>query len=111
MQLFEKTQCFYIATYLRILSCYIKLTRVLVKRQLESRYRHLEITSVVKSGAYIVSIGRKTTLYRLEGGKIAFFGNAYQDVHSNAFPYFTDLPVSPSLYRLYSSRARLHNSV
>ena len=30
-QLFEKMQCFYIATYLRILSCYVKLTRVLVK--------------------------------------------------------------------------------
>ena len=35
-QLFEKTQCFYVATGLCILSCYVKLTRVLVKRQLES---------------------------------------------------------------------------
>ena len=72
-QLFEKTHCFYVATYLRILSCYVTLTRVLVKRQLESRRRHLEKTAVVKVGAYIVSIGRKTTVYRLEAGEITFF--------------------------------------
>ena len=59
-QLFKKTQCFYVATYLCILSYYITLTRVLVKRQLESRQRRLEKTVVVKVGAYIVSIGRKT---------------------------------------------------
>ena len=55
---FEKTQCFYIATHLRILSCHVNLTHVLVKRQLESCQRHLEKTVVVKAGAYIVSIGR-----------------------------------------------------
>ena len=44
-QLFEKTQCFYVATCLRILLCYV---------------------------------------------------NAYRDVHSNAFLYFADLPVSSS---------------
>ena len=53
MQLFEKTQYFYVAMYLRILLCYVKLTQVLVKRQLESRQRHLEKTTVVKVGAYI----------------------------------------------------------
>ena len=66
MQLFEKMQCFYVATCLGILLCYVKLTRVLVKRQLESRQRQLEKTAVVKAGAYIVSIDRKTTIYRLE---------------------------------------------
>ena len=110
-QLFEKTYCFYVATYLRMLSCYVTLTCVLVKRQLESRRRRLEKTAVVKVGAYIVSIGRKTTVCRLEAGEIVFFGNAYHDVRSNVFPYFADLPVSSSLYRLYSSRAGLHNSV
>ena len=64
-----------------------------------------------ESRAYIVSIGRKTTVYRQEAGEIVFFGNAYHDVHSNAFLYFADLPVSSSLYHLYSSRAGLHNSV
>ena len=34
--------------------------------------------------------------------KLGFFGNAYHDVHSNVFLYFADLPVSSSLYRLYS---------
>ena len=49
-----------------------KLTRVLVKRQLESSQRQLGKTAVVKAGAYIVSIDRKTTVNRLEAGKIAF---------------------------------------
>ena len=111
MQLFEKMQCFYVATCLRILSCCIKFTRVLVKWQLQSRQRQLGKRAVVKAGAYIVSIDRKTTVHRLEAGEIAFFGNAYHNVHRNAFPYLTDLPVSLSLYCLYSSRAGLHNSV
>ena len=68
-QLFEKMQCFYVATYLRILSCYVKL---LVKRQLESRQRHLEKTVVVKAGDYVVFIGRKTIIYRLEAGESRF---------------------------------------
>ena len=101
------------------LRCYVppytivlcKLTRVLVKRQLGSRQRQLRKTAVVKVGAYVVSIDRKTTIYTLEAGEIVFFGNEYRDVHSNAFPYFADLPVSLSLFRLYSSRARLHNSL
>ena len=74
----------------------------LVKRELKSRQRHLEKTAVVKAEAYIVSIGRKTTVYRLEAVQIAFFfGNTYHEVHSNAFPYFADLSVSSSLYHLY----------
>ena len=92
-QLFEKTQCFYVATCLRMLLCYEKLTHVFVKRQLESCQRQLGKTVVVKVRAYIVSIDRKTTVYRLEAGEIVFFGNAYHDVHSNVFPYFADLPV------------------
>ena len=86
-----------------------KLTCVLVKRQLESRQRQLGKTAVVKAEAYIVSIDRKTTIYRLEAGEILFFRNVYRDVHSNTFPYFADLPVSLSLYRLYSNRVGLHN--
>ena len=93
-QLFEKTQCVYVATCLRILSCYEKLTHVFVKRQLESCQRQLGRTAVVKAVAYIVSIDRKTTVYRLEACEIGFFGNAYHDVHSNVLPYFTDLPVN-----------------
>ena len=95
LQLFEKMQYFYVATCLSILSCYVKLTRVLVKRQLESRQRQLENIAVV--GAYIVSIDRKTTVYRLEAGENALFGNTYHNVYSNVFPYFADLPVSLSL--------------
>ena len=83
-QLFKKMQCFYVATYLRILSCYIKSTCVLVKRQLESRQRQLGKAAALKVGAYIVSVHRKTTIYRLEAGEIVFFGNAYHDVHSKA---------------------------
>ena len=88
-----------------------KFTRVLVKKQLGSRQRQLGKTAVIKAGAYIVSMDRKTTVYGLKAGKITFFEKRVQAVRSNAFPYFTGLPVSSSLYRLYSSRARLHNSV
>ena len=64
---------FYVATCLHILLCYVKLTRVLVKRQLKSHQRQLGKTAVVKVRAYIVSIDRKTTVYRLEAGEIAVF--------------------------------------
>ena len=110
MQLFEKTQCFYVATISLYTIVSRKFTRVLVKKQLESRQRQLGKTAVVKAGAYIVSMDRKTTVYGLEAGKIAFFEKRVQAVHSNAFPYFTGLPVSSSLYRCYSSRAGLYNS-
>ena len=43
-----------------------KLTRVLVKKQLESRQKQLGKTAVVKAKIYIVSMDRKTTLYGLE---------------------------------------------
>ena len=42
---------------------------------------------------------------------IRFFEECILAVHSNGFPHFADLPVSLSLYCLYSIRARLHNSV
>ena len=113
-QLFWKTQCFYVAT-VNSMSPYTivlrKFTRVLVKKQLESWQRQLGKAAVIKAGAYIVSMDRKTTIYRLEASKIAFFEKRVQAVPSNMFPYFTGLPVSSSLYRHYSSRARLHNSV
>ena len=80
-------------------------------QQLGSRQRQLGKTAVMKAGAYIVSMDRKTTVYGLEAGKIAFFEKRVQAVHSNAFPYLTGLPVRSSLYRLYSSRTGLHNSV
>ena len=88
-----------------------KFTCVLVKKQLGSWQRELGKTAVIKAGACIVSMDRKTTIYGLEAGKIAFFEKRVQAVHSNAFLYFTGLPVSSSLHRLYSSRAGLHNSV
>ena len=38
---------------------------------------------IVKAEAYIVSIDRKITVYRLEACEITFFGeNAYRAVHS-----------------------------
>ena len=83
-QLFEKTQCFlrcYVSPYTIVLR---KIDKCSCKRQLESRQRHLEKAAVLKAGAYVVSIGRKTTVYRLEAGEIAFFGNTYRDVHSNS---------------------------
>ena len=63
---------FYVATCLCILACYVQLPGVFVKRQFESCQRQLGKTVVVKAGAYIVSIDRKTTVYRLEAGEIAF---------------------------------------
>ena len=53
-----------------ILSCYIISTRVLVKK---TRQRQLKKTVVVKVEAYIVSIDRKTTVYKVEACEIAFF--------------------------------------
>ena len=44
-----------------------------------------------------MSMDRKTTVYGLEAGKIAFFEKCVQAVHSNAFPYFADLPMSSRL--------------
>ena len=56
------------------------------KRQLESRKRQLEKTAVVKAGAYIVSIDKKTTVYKLEACEIAFFEMRAVVVHSNTLP-------------------------
>ena len=52
-----------------------KFTRVLVKK---SRQRQLGKITVVKAGAYIVSMDKKRTVYGLEAGKIAFLKNAYK---------------------------------
>ena len=59
-----------------------KFTRVLVKKQHGSRQRQLGKTAVIKAGAYVVFMDRKTTVYRLEAGEIAFFGKRIQAVHS-----------------------------
>ena len=88
-----------------------KFTRVLVIKQLESRQRQLGKTVVVNAGAYIVSMDRKTIAYRLKAGKIRFFEKRVQAVDSNAFLYFTGLPVSSSLYCLNSHCAGLHDTV
>ena len=65
-----------------ILSCYVKSTCVLQKRQLESRQRQLEKRAVVKVKAYILSIDKKETVYKLEACEIAFFANRALAVHS-----------------------------
>ena len=64
----------------------------------------------MKTEAYIVSMDRKTTVYGLEAGKIGFFEQRVQAVHSNAFLYFMGLPVSSSLYCRYSSGAGLDSA-
>ena len=66
-QFYKIAQCFYVVT-LNLMSPYTivshKMDNVLAKRQLESRKRQLGKTAVVKVGAYIVSIDRKTAIYR-----------------------------------------------
>ena len=74
-----------------------------------AQQRQLGKTAVIKAGAYIVSRDRKTTVYTVEAGKIAFFENCIQAVHRNAFLNSSGLPVSLSLYCLHNSRARLHS--
>ena len=59
-----------------------KFTCVLVKKQLESQQRRLGKTAVVKAGAYIVSMNRKTTVYGQEAGKILIFEKRVQAVHT-----------------------------
>ena len=67
------------------------------KRQLESRQRQLEKTAVVKAGTYIVSIDKKKPYINWKLVKLPFLQTRALAVHSNAFPYFNDLPVSSSL--------------
>ena len=55
-----------------------KITCVLVKKQLGSRQRPVQKDIGYKSGAYIVSMDKKTTVYGLEAGKSCFFENVYQ---------------------------------
>ena len=45
-----------------------------------------------ESGALHCVIDKKTTVYKLEAFEIALFEMCALAVHSNAFPYFTDLP-------------------
>ena len=58
------------------MSIFLKIYHSNVKRHLESQQRQLEKTAVVKAGAYIVSIDRKTTIYRLEACEITICENA-----------------------------------
>ena len=58
-----------------------------------------------------MSVDGITTVFGLEVGKITFFEKRIQTIHSNTFSYLTGMPVSSSLYRLYSSRVGLHSSV
>ena len=88
-----------------------KFTCVLVKKQLWSWQRQLGKTVVVNMGVYIVSMDRKTTIYELQADKIVFFENAYKLSIVTRSRISLAMPVSSSLYRLYSSRARLQNSV
>ena len=53
-----------------------KINSCSCKRQLESQQRQLEKTAVVKEGAYIVSIDKKKTTYKLEACEIAVFANS-----------------------------------
>ena len=103
MQLFEKTQRLYVAM-VNLMSLYTivlrKFTCILVKKQLGSQQRQLGKTAVIEAGSYIVSMDIKTTVYGLEAGKIVLL-----NCHSNVLPYFTSLPLSSRLYRLYNSRA------
>ena len=55
-----------------------KFTRVLIKRQPGSRQRRLGKTAVIKAGACIVSMDRKTTVYGLKVVKSRVLGNAYK---------------------------------
>ena len=59
-------------------------------------------TAVVKAGAYIVSIDKKTTVYKLEACEI--LETCALAAHSNAFLYFTDLLVSSSLNSDYCTK-------
>ena len=73
---FRETQCFYVATVnFKVSIC--TFTRVLVKKQLGSWQRQLGKTVVVKAEAYIVSMDRKTTVYGLKAGKIAFLAMCF----------------------------------
>ena len=65
-----------------------------------------------KSGDLHCVYRQKDNRNRLEAGEIFFLlKNVDQAVHSNMFLYFADLPVSSNLYRLYSRRAGVRNSV
>ena len=96
----ENTNVFMLLRYrkcLCILLCYVKLTRVLVKRQLESQQRQLEKTGVVKAGLTLCLETERQPYTDWELVKLPFFKTHALAVHSNMFPYFTDWPVSSNL--------------
>ena len=90
--------------------CYVKFTRGLV---IKAACELAKTVGGDESGALHCAYRQKDrqlyTDWKL--AKSHFLKNTYQAVHGYVFPYFTGLPVSLSLYRLYSSRARFHNSV
>ena len=49
-----------------------------MEKQLESWQRQSGKTAVVRAGAYIVSIDRKTSIYGLEACELCFLKNMYQ---------------------------------
>ena len=61
---------------------------LIVKKQLGSRQRQLGKTAVVKTGAYIVSMDRKTTVYGLHFDKASNkFAESGVNVTLNGRPY------------------------
>ena len=97
MQLFQKMQCFYVATCLGILSCYVKLTHVVVKKSACKSPKTVGKDSSCESEGLHCVYRQKDNRIQTGYGENTSFGNAYHDVHSNVFPYFADLPVSSSL--------------
>ena len=63
-QLFEKTQCFYVAAVNFNVSVYYCVTHIYTCSCKKSRQRQLGKTAVVKAEAYVVSMDRKTTVIR-----------------------------------------------
>ena len=94
-QLFEKTQCFYVATVNFNVSVYYFVTKIYTCSCKKAAWKSAKTVGKTV-GAYIVSMDRKTTVYGQDAGKIAFFWKKnVQAGHSNMFPYFTGLPAEP----------------
>ena len=102
---FEEIQCFYIAmvnfiiVLRKIDTCHCKNSLKVVGKDSGCESRDLHYVYRQKDN-------------RIWTGSlcIMFFEECVPGAYSNTFLYFADLPVSSSLYRRYSSRARLHNS-
>ena len=65
----RKCNVFYVATV--NINVSVSVFTCVLEKQLISRQRQLGKTAVIKVGAYIVSIDRKTTVYGLEAGEIS----------------------------------------